>query len=98
MYGGPAATTTSTRVKRDAPGVGESAGQPLVKRIKAETEDPDEKIARLYETGGLSKVTRAVLKDFLDAHGLAAAGKKDDLVEQVEAYFERKHRSRPGRL
>ncbi|EPS34680.1 DSB repair complex subunit Ku70 [Penicillium oxalicum 114-2] len=98
MYGGPAATTTSTRVKRDAPGVGESAGQPLVKRIKAETEDPDEKIARLYEAGGLSKVTRAVLKDFLDAHGLAAAGKKDDLVEQVEAYFERKHRSRPGRL
>lgn len=31
-----------------------------------------------------------VLKEFLTAHGRTAAGKKADLVERVEEYFEQK--------
>lgn len=32
-----------------------------------------------------------MLKDFLAAHGRTAAGKKADLVDRVEQYFEQKH-------
>jgi ATP-dependent DNA helicase 2 subunit 1 len=35
-------------------------------------------------------LTVAVLKVFLNAHGRATAGKKADLVERVEQYFEEK--------
>ena len=31
-----------------------------------------------------------VLKEFLTVHGRAAAGKKADLVDRVEQYFEQK--------
>lgn len=31
-----------------------------------------------------------VLKEFLHSHGRATAGKKADLVERVEQYFEQK--------
>lgn len=36
------------------------------------------------------QLTVSVLKDFLNAHGRSAAGKKADLVERVEEYLEQK--------
>lgn len=88
MFGGTAATT-STLVKR---GPKDSAGGPPAKRVKTEggTGGVDEEVKRCYEKGTVSKLTVAVLKDFLTAHGRSAAGKKADLVDQVEQFFEHK--------
>ena len=38
----------------------------------------------------LVQLTVPILKDFLHAHGRSTAGKKADLVERVEEYYERK--------
>lgn len=38
----------------------------------------------------VEQLTVAVLKEFLHSHGRANAGKKADLVERVEQYFEEK--------
>lgn len=39
-------------------------------------------------SGGITKMTVAQLKDFLGAKGLSIAGKKADLIERVEAWVE----------
>ncbi|KAF7713025.1 ATP-dependent DNA helicase II subunit 1 [Penicillium ucsense] len=91
MYGGQAATT-STLVKREARDAGEGASRPPAKRVKTEEPaDLEEQVRQCYERGTLKKLTLHVLKSFLNAHGRATAGKKDDLIDQVEQYFERKN-------
>ncbi|GLI75139.1 ATP-dependent DNA helicase II subunit 1 [Penicillium ochrochloron] len=91
MFGGTAATT-STLVKRGPKDSADSAGGPPAKRVKTEggTGGVDEEVKRCYEKGTVSKLTVAVLKDFLTAQGRSAAGRKPDLVDRVEQFFENK--------
>ncbi|OGE57154.1 hypothetical protein PENARI_c002G00481 [Penicillium arizonense] len=89
MFGGTAATK-STLVKRGAKE--ENAESHPSKRVKVEGggNDLENDVKRASEKGTVSKLTVAVLKEFLNAHGRATAGKKADLVERVEQYFEEK--------
>ncbi|KAF7128743.1 hypothetical protein CNMCM5793_003594 [Aspergillus hiratsukae] len=96
QYAAPAAQgPKSTLVKRsakDRAADADGASSHPSKRIKSES-GPDgvEVEVRLhYEKGSLSKLTVAVLKDFLTAHGRSTAGKKADLIERVEEYMESK--------
>lgn len=90
MFGGTAATTTL--VKRGPKDSADSAGAPPAKRVKTEggTGSVDEEVRRCYEKGTVSKLTVAVLKDFLTARGRSSAGRKADLVDRVEQFFENK--------
>ncbi|CAI7589637.1 unnamed protein product [Penicillium bialowiezense] len=80
----------STLVKRGAKP--EGAGDPPAKRPKIEfgSSGVEEEVKRSFTKGAVSKLTVAVLKEFLHSHGRANAGKKADLVERVEQYFEEK--------
>ena len=89
ICGGIAATKT-TLPKRGPKHTADSEGGPPAKRVKTESGSVDEEVKRCYENGTLSKLTRPVLKDFLTAHGRAAAGKKAELMDQVEQFFEHK--------
>jgi ATP-dependent DNA helicase 2 subunit 1 len=91
MFGGTAATK-STLVKRGPKENADSAGGPPAKRVKTEAGagGVDEEVKRCYEKGTVSKLTAPVLKEFLTAHGRSAAGKKADLVDRVEQFFEHK--------
>lgn len=89
ICGGPAATKT-TLPKRGPKDAADSAGVPPAKRVKTESGSVDEEVKRCYENGTLSRLTRPVLKDFLTAHGRAAAGRKAELMDQVEQFFEHK--------
>jgi ATP-dependent DNA helicase 2 subunit 1 len=42
------------------------------------------------QTNDRLQLTVAILKEFLHGHGRATAGKKADLVDRVEQYFEQK--------
>lgn len=77
--------------KRTADG---SVGGPT-KKVKKEAADdgdmPDEEEMRLkFEKGQLEKLTVAVLKAFCQLKKLPVSGKKADLVERVNGYFESK--------
>ncbi len=76
--------------KRGPKDAADSAGGPPAKRVKTESGSVDEEVKRCYENRTLSKLTRPVLTDFLTAHGRAAAGRKAELVDQVEQFFEHK--------
>ncbi|OOQ89113.1 ATP-dependent DNA helicase II subunit 1 [Penicillium brasilianum] len=91
IFGGTAATK-STLVKRGPKDSADSAGGPAPKRVKTEggAGGVDEEVNRCYEKGTVSKLTLPVLKEFLTAHGRTAAGKKADLVDRVEQFFESK--------
>lgn len=81
---------TSTLAKR--PGRAEAAEGPS-KRAKTEADGGQGVTAEVrshYERGDLSKLTLPVLKEFLAAQKLSTAGKKAELIERVEEYFERK--------
>ncbi|RHZ46246.1 putative DSB repair complex subunit Ku70 [Aspergillus thermomutatus] len=85
----------STLVKRstkDRAADGDEASSHPSKKIKSESkpEGVEVEVRHHYEKGSLSKLTVAVLKDFLTAHGRSTAGKKADLVERVEEYMESK--------
>ncbi|XP_077660925.1 uncharacterized protein AFUA_5G07740 [Aspergillus fumigatus Af293] len=87
--------TKSTLVKRsakDRAADSDEASSHPSKRIKSESgpEGVDAEVRLHYEKGSLSKLTVAVLKDFLTAHGRSTAGKKADLIERVEEYMETK--------
>ncbi|CAG7941686.1 unnamed protein product [Penicillium olsonii] len=85
----PQQATKSTLVKRGAKS--EGADDPPSKRPKIEPgAGVEEEVKRSFAKGALSKLTVAVLKEFLHSHGWANAGKKADLVERVEQYFEEK--------
>ncbi|KAK2739459.1 ATP-dependent DNA helicase II subunit 1 [Myotisia sp. PD_48] len=73
--------------KRPAPNRKKDAGEPASKRAKTEERD-DLKMA--YEKGTLSKLTVVILKEFLVNNGLSTSGKKADLVERIEEFFEHK--------
>ncbi|KAJ5113875.1 hypothetical protein N7456_002409 [Penicillium angulare] len=92
MFGGsPERSTLVKRGPRDSNGDEGSSEQPS-KRVKTESgsSDIDGDIKKAMEKGTLSKLTVATLKEFLTSHGRAAAGKKADLIERVEQYFEDK--------
>ncbi|CAG8112799.1 unnamed protein product [Penicillium salamii] len=81
--------TKSTLVKRGAKS--EGSDDPPPKRPKIESgSGVEEEVKRSFAKGAVSKLTVAVLKEFLHSHGWANAGKKADLVERVEQYFEEK--------
>ncbi|KAL2813315.1 SPOC like C-terminal domain-containing protein [Aspergillus cavernicola] len=83
----------STLAKRPAKDkdAADKAGPPS-KKIKAEANSGDlqEEVQKHYQKGTLSKLTVAVLKDYLTTQGRSAAGKKADLVERVEELLETK--------
>ncbi|KAF3936943.1 hypothetical protein ABW19_dt0207695 [Dactylella cylindrospora] len=66
------------------------------KKIKKEVDEtsgpanPDKDMKAAYDKNGLTKLTVAVLKDWLGSKGMSTAGKKADLVERIEEYFENK--------
>jgi ATP-dependent DNA helicase 2 subunit 1 len=43
-----------------------------------------------FEKGTIEKLTLAVLKEFAIAKGIDTKGKKGDVVEKVQEYFENK--------
>ncbi|QQK43190.1 Ku seventy [Penicillium digitatum] len=88
MFGSSVAT--STLVKRDAKS--EPAGEHPSKRVKVEdsASGVEHEVKKCYEKGTVSKLTVVVLKEFLHSHGRATAGKKADLIDRVEQYFEKK--------
>ncbi|GFF64553.1 ATP-dependent DNA helicase II subunit 1 [Aspergillus lentulus] len=96
QYAAPAAQgSKSTLVKRsakDRAADSDEASSHPSKRIKSESgpEGADVEVRLHYEKGSHSKLTVAVLKDFLTAHGRSTAGKKADLIERVEEYMESK--------
>lgn len=84
---------TSTLVKRGKPS-NESAqeGKPA-KKVKTEdnsAQSPEEEVLKHYHSGSLSKLTVSILKEFLNSKKIAVAGKKADLIERVEEYYDRK--------
>ncbi|OJJ48249.1 hypothetical protein ASPZODRAFT_14397 [Penicilliopsis zonata CBS 506.65] len=85
-------TKTSTLVKRPAGDrSGKEEGTRPAKKVKAETPaNIDEEVQKSFDKGMVSRLTMAVLKDFLTAHGRSTAGKKADLVERVEEFLEYK--------
>jgi ATP-dependent DNA helicase 2 subunit 1 len=43
-----------------------------------------------FEKGTIDKLTLAVLKEFASTKGIDVRGKKGDVVERVQEYFENK--------
>ncbi|WEW56412.1 ATP-dependent DNA helicase II subunit 1 [Emydomyces testavorans] len=80
---------TSTLVKRPASSIKNESGERATKKAKIGNEADDE-VKMHYEKGNLNKLTVAVLKDFLSNHNLSGTGKKVDLIERVEEFFENK--------
>ena len=50
----------------------------------------DEEMKKHFEKNTVAKLTAAVLKSWLGSKGLSIVGKKADLVERTEAFFEAK--------
>ncbi|KAJ5919718.1 hypothetical protein N7454_009553 [Penicillium verhagenii] len=90
IFGGTAASKM-TLVKRGSKDH-ESAGSPPAKKTKVEDGgfDIEREIKTAMTKGTLSKLTVLTLKEFLNNHGRSAAGKKADLIERIERYFEEK--------
>ncbi|KAE8154140.1 ATP-dependent DNA helicase II subunit 1 [Aspergillus avenaceus] len=88
---GPKSTLVKRSAKDRASEAEDAASKPH-KKVKVETDEQgmDDVVRAHYQKGSLSKLTVPVIKDFLTAHGRSAAGKKADLVERVEEYFDQK--------
>ncbi|EPS41994.1 hypothetical protein H072_3992 [Dactylellina haptotyla CBS 200.50] len=52
--------------------------------------NPDKEMKAAFDKNTINKMTVAVLKDWLSSKGLSATGKKADLVERIEEFFENK--------
>ncbi|KAL4778533.1 putative DSB repair complex subunit Ku70 [Aspergillus varians] len=79
----------STLTKRPAKG---EAGPPA-KKVKAEgggSGDLQNEVQTHHQKGTLSKLTVASLREYLTSQGRSTAGKKADLIEQVEDLLETK--------
>ncbi|KAL8691758.1 MAG: hypothetical protein Q9218_003085 [Villophora microphyllina] len=62
-----------------------------VKKAKVDVEEMDDaEMKRHFEKGIVKKLTVAVLKAWLTGKGMDGRGKKDELVERIELYFETK--------
>lgn len=87
--GGPS-MGTGAGIKRAAP-AGDAEG---AKRVKVENdkqaEVEDGEMGKAFEENGVRKLTVPVLQGWLRGKGLDAKGKKGELVERVEEWFERK--------
>jgi ATP-dependent DNA helicase 2 subunit 1 len=86
---------TSTLAKRSAKGVDEEVadGGRSSKKVKSESNGhgvDEGQILNHYHSGSLSKLTLPVLKDFLTSKRLSTSGKKADLMERVEEYYDKK--------
>ncbi|KAF3277362.1 ATP-dependent DNA helicase II subunit 1 [Orbilia oligospora] len=72
----------------------EPAGAAAAKKVKKDVDsgpgDADKEMRAAYDKNTLSKLTVAVLKDWLNSKGMSVAGKKADLVERIEEHFENK--------
>ena len=83
--------TTNGAAKRSKPPSTVGGG---VKRIKQEDGDDggpsDAEVRTAYEKDALNKFTVANLKAFSQRKGIAAGGKKAELVDAVTRYFETK--------
>jgi ATP-dependent DNA helicase 2 subunit 1 len=78
--------------KRATPGAVASRSTGEAKKVKAE---PGEAISEtqmrtLFQKQKINSLTVAQLKDFCTVKGIPVGGKKADLVERIEAWFERK--------
>ncbi|KAL7654711.1 ATP-dependent DNA helicase II subunit 1 [Aspergillus niger] len=82
---------TSTLVKRGSKDrASETEDSKPSKKIKVEEDSGslEEEVRRHHKKGTLSKLTVAILKDFLTSNGRSNAGKKADLIERVEEFLE----------
>lgn len=86
----PDAATTGS--KRTTSANGHAGGSATSKRIKTEPGQviSDEQMKDMYQKGKVNSMTVAQLKDFCTTKKLPLSGKKADIVERVEAYFESK--------
>ncbi|EAS30659.3 ATP-dependent DNA helicase II subunit 1 [Coccidioides immitis RS] len=80
---------TSTLAKRPAPSRKAEGDERATKRVRAESTG-DAEVKMHYEKGSLNKLTVTILKDFLLSHNLSGTGKKADLIDRVEEFFDRK--------
>ncbi|KAL3495935.1 SPOC like C-terminal domain-containing protein [Aspergillus germanicus] len=82
-------TTLAKRPAKDT-----SASGPPAKKAKAAdggaAADSQAEVQKHFQKGTLSKLTVAVLKEYLASQGRSSAGKKADLVERVEELLESK--------
>ena len=82
----PGDTIIPTKRERPATnGDGSSSKRP---KTESGTVTDDGEIKKLWDKGQVSKMTVARLKDWLGAKNLPVVGKKADLVERVEGWFE----------
>lgn len=86
---GPKSTLAKRGVKEQRDSADDDSGN-VAKKPKVEEGGSVEDLRRHFEKGTLAKLTLPVLKDFLTSRGRSAAGKKADLVERVEEFFETK--------
>ena len=61
------------------------------KKLKTDIEPlSDGEMKKAYEKGTVKKLTVAILREWMGGKGIDTRGKKDELVERVEGWFERK--------
>ncbi|KAH8702416.1 putative DSB repair complex subunit Ku70 [Talaromyces proteolyticus] len=84
---------TSTLAKR-APKASDTLAEKEhpAKKVKTENgaQNTADDVLNHYHSGLLSKLTLPILKDFLSSKKLSTTGKKADLIERVEEYFDKK--------
>ncbi|RLN72254.1 hypothetical protein BBJ28_00013947 [Nothophytophthora sp. Chile5] len=79
----PASTGRKTATKKPAKAKKGAAGQP----VPGETFDKEE-WAALVASNAIQKKTVGQIKEFLQAHGVAAVGRKADLIDTVKRFME----------
>ncbi|EKG12005.1 DNA-binding SAP [Macrophomina phaseolina MS6] len=77
---GRAASATNKRLKSEAGAVPSKTSDAI----------DDAEMRSRYEKGTIAKLTVPVLKDWAHSKHISVAGKKADVVERIEDYFERK--------
>lgn len=84
-YGG----IDGTKVKRESEDPETALSRKKVKTEKAVLESMShDELKKIVAAEGINKYTVVDLKNFLNAKGLSASGKKPDLVERVEQWVE----------
>lgn len=83
-------STLAKRGAKDRTAEDDSGNANAAKKPKVEEGSSENDLRKHFEKGTLAKLTLPVLKDFLTSRGRSAAGKKADLVERVEEFFETK--------
>lgn len=87
-------SAAGTKRKPPAPSSADHSA-PLPKRTKPESAGPpggsaDDDMRNRFRSGTVGKMTVAVLREWCEARTLETSGKKQELVDRVEEYFERK--------